>query len=120
TAYQKAEAGLTGADVIETCRRERLALSLWLSPSTTPATDTAGLLRLATIRDPLAIRAQAAARSGSSDAPVAGVASLLAGAVARATYWLTSASAGDAEDAQSVAARVGAALASVPEGVECA
>ena len=117
-AYQKAEAGLTGADVIETCRRERLALSLWLSPSTTPANDTAGLLRLATIRDPLAIRAQAAARSGSSDALVAGVASLLAGDVAQARRWLTSAAVGDAEDALSVAARVGAALASLLEGAD--
>src|SRR5712691_2866835 len=81
-AYQKAEAGLTGADVIETCRRERLALSVWLSPSTAPATDTAGLLRLATVREPLVIRAQATPL-------VAGLASLLAGEITLARRWLS-------------------------------
>ena len=112
-AYQKAEAGLTGAEVVEACRRERLALSAWLSPSIAPVTDAAGLLRQATIRDPVAIRDLAASRPTNHDALVAGVASLLAGHVAEARRLLTSAEEGDST---SVAARVGAALASLLEG----
>lgn len=118
-AYLRAEAGLTGVEVVETCRRERLALSAWLSPALVTATDPAGLLRQATIRDPLGIRLLAAKRSTSQDALVAGVASLLAGEVTEARRWLTStAAASEAGDTTSVAARVGAALAALLEGAD--
>jgi DNA-binding SARP family transcriptional activator len=116
-AYQKAESGLTGGEVVETCRRERLALSLWLSSSVAPATDTLGLLRQATVRDPLAIRAQLAARPAGLDALATGVASMLGGELAEARRSLSAAaSTPDAGDATPLAARVGAGIASVLMG----
>jgi DNA-binding SARP family transcriptional activator len=116
-AYLKAELGLTGAHVVETCRRERLALSAWFAPSLVPATDAVGLLRQATIRDPLAIRSKAAASSASHDALVAGVTSLLAGEVEEARRWLSpAAEASDQCDAASVGARVCRAIASLLAG----
>ncbi len=118
-AYQKAEAGFAGVEVVETCRRERLALSAWLSPPMTTAIDPTGMLRQATVRDPVAVRAQAAARSTSQDALVAGLASLLAGEIAEGRRWLSAAAAaGEEGDVTSVAARVAAALAFLLEGAE--
>jgi len=116
-AYQRAEHGFSGLEATQICQRERSALALWLTPTPAPAVDSLGLFRLATIRDPLAVRAQLAAQTAGQERLVAGVASLLAGEVLEATRLFSlAAESPDNSDAVVVAARLGSALASLLAG----
>ena len=118
-AYQRAERGFTGLDGIQICRRERQVLAAWLSPAPVPAVDSYGLLRLATIRDPLGVRAQLAGQMTAQETLVAGLASLMAGEVIEARRLLAIAEQSvDVTDAVAVAGRLGLALASVLSGID--
>lgn len=118
-AYQRAESGFSGLEATQICQRERSALALWLTPTPAPAVDSLGLLRLATIRDPLAVRAQLAAQTAGQERLIAGVASLLAGEVVEGARLLSlAAESPDNSDAVAVAARLGAALASLLAGTD--
>jgi DNA-binding SARP family transcriptional activator len=116
-AYQRAEVGFTGLEGTRICQRERQALAVWLHPVAAPAVDSLGLLRLATIRDPLAIKMQLAGQQSGLDRLVAGLASLLAGEVveARRLFSLV-ADVADENDALEIGARLGASLASLMAG----
>jgi DNA-binding SARP family transcriptional activator len=82
--YQRAEQGVGAPNAAEVARRERQALAAWLQPGAAPAADVLGLLRAATQRDPLGVRARASlAGPGSADL-VAGLCALLAGDVREA------------------------------------
>jgi DNA-binding SARP family transcriptional activator len=80
--YQQAELGFGATSGRELARRERLALNVWLEPTAAPSSDWSGLLRRATIREPLAVR-QVAARELSPPyrALVSGLSALMAGRV---------------------------------------
>jgi len=115
-AYQRAQRSFEGADGTQLCLRERNSLAMWLTPSPGPAIDSVGQLRLATIRDPLGIRAQLAGHQACRDLLVAGLASLLAGEVSQARRLFRTAEAAADSDAVAVAARVAAAFAALLAG----
>ena len=118
-AYQRAEVGFTSLEAMQICQRERQALAAWLTPTVAPAVDSLGLLRLATMRDPIAIRAQLAAQHSAQDCLVAGLASLLGGEVAEARRLLSIAAAStDGSDAVIAGAQISAAVASLLVGTE--
>lgn len=118
-AYQRAESGFTGVEATQICHRERQALAAWLTPTVPPAVDSIGMLRLATVRDPIAIRAQLAPQPGAQDRLVAGLASMLGGEVPEATRLLTLATQNaEGSDAVIAGARVASAVASLFAGAE--
>ena len=79
--YRRAEAGFGTLRAADICRQERQALTTWCEPSTIPPADWSGLLRLATLRQPLAIAGQRDLVRGPATELVAGLALLLAGRV---------------------------------------
>lgn len=116
-AYQRAEMGFTGLEATQICQSERQALAVWLHPAAAPAVDSLGLLRLATIRDPMAIRVQLAGQQSGLDRLVAGLASLLGGDVADARRLFSLvADIADESDAVAIGARLAHALASLMAG----
>lgn len=116
-AYQRAETGFTGLEAIQICQRERQALAVWLHPAAAPAVDSLGLLRLATIRDPLAIKAQLAVQQSGLERLVGALASLLAGEIVEARrLFLLVADIADENDAVVIGARLGASLAALMAG----
>ncbi len=118
-AYQRAERGFTGLDGIQICQRERQVLAAWLTATAVPAVDSYGLLRLASIRDPLGMRAQLAGQMTAQETLVAGLASLMAGEVIEARRLLAIAEQSvDVTDAVVVAGRLGHALASLLAGID--
>lgn len=115
--YQRAERGFMGAEAAQICRRERTALATWLSPRPRPATDGIGLLRLASIRDPLAVKAQLAGKTGSQDLLVCAIASLVAGELAEAgRLFARAGECADENEAVAVGARIGGAVTSLMAG----
>ena len=79
-AYGEAEKSFGRAAAAELCRRERLALAAWVEPALVPSSDEwLGLLRAATIRDPVAARRRAARIEGPGARLAGGLAALLAG-----------------------------------------
>src|SRR5262245_5433768 len=80
TAYGEAERSFGRAAAAELCRRERLALAAWVEPAFVPSSDEwLGLLRAATIRDPVAARRRSARIEGPGARLAGGLAALLAG-----------------------------------------
>ncbi|HYN70736.1 MAG TPA: BTAD domain-containing putative transcriptional regulator, partial [Candidatus Eisenbacteria bacterium] len=83
-AYGQAERAFGPADAAMTCRRERIALAGWLEPLPHHGRDWAGMVRAATVRDPMAV-ARADDASGEPNASLArGLAALAAGYVTTA------------------------------------
>jgi len=116
-AYQRAEKGFIGLEATQICQRERQALALWLTPTAAPAADSMGLLRLATIRDPLGVRMQLAGQPTGQDSLVAGLASLLAGEASEAKRLLSvAAESPDESDSVLAGAQLGGALVSLMAG----
>lgn len=115
--YQRAEQGFIGLEGAQLCQRERVALASWLTPTPSPPMDAIGLLRLASMRDPLAVKAQLGRRSGGHDLLVGGVASLLAGELQEAGR-LFARAAESAEEGEDIAvgARMGSGLAALLAG----
>jgi DNA-binding SARP family transcriptional activator len=115
--YQRAEQGLGAPNAAEAARRERQALAAWLQPGTAPAADVLGLLRAATQRDPLGVRARASLAGPGSAELVAGLCALLAGDVREARRLLTGAAASPAlAGAAAVCARLGLGAADLIAG----
>ena len=86
-AYARAEALFGAADTAVTCRRERLALAIWLDPLPAPGQDWSGALRSAVVREPLLRRDGYGAGGrlrGPGDALAAGLGALMGGRVAEA------------------------------------
>lgn len=115
-AYQRAEKSFEGTDGSQVCRKERLNLAMWLTPSPGPAIDGVGQMRLATIRDPLGVRAQLAGHQAGLDCLVAGLASLLAGETVEARRLFSAAETADASDGVAVGARVASAFGALLAG----
>src|SRR5207248_1043668 len=85
-AYRRAEIAFGPSDAGSMCREERQALAPWLDGSVArqDRTDPSALLRAAVARDPLAVAREAERLATTDGEIVAGLASLLAGHVARA------------------------------------
>lgn len=77
-AYRRVET-LLPPPATDIARIERQALALWLAPPFEQRGDWNGLLRAATVRDPMAVVADAATLSRPWDVVIPGLASLLAG-----------------------------------------
>ena len=77
--YRLLEGRLVGAAAAEQCRRERLALTMWLEPVSPLSADWAGLVCQATRRDPLDALMAAQRIAGPHGRLAAGLAALLAG-----------------------------------------
>jgi DNA-binding SARP family transcriptional activator len=92
--------------------RERLALGPWADPRVQPDGDVLGLLRQATIREPLSVQRRASAMSLPDGRLVAGLAALLAGHADDAIELLaTAADDAEADPLHAAAARTGLAIA---------
>jgi DNA-binding SARP family transcriptional activator len=101
----------------EAARRERHALAAWLSPGAAPAADVLGLLRAATQRDPLGVRARASLAGPDAVDLVAGLCALLAGDVREARRLLAIAAANPAlAGAPAAGARLGLGVADLIAG----
>ncbi|MFN2471973.1 MAG: BTAD domain-containing putative transcriptional regulator [Gaiellaceae bacterium] len=95
----------------EVARRERAALVAWLEPAFAPPREWAGLVRKATMREPLAAARAAISCARPQRAFVAGLAALLAGQLTEAQQRLREVRAGSDASAQlAAAARVGCAV----------
>ena len=115
--YVRAERSLGAPNAAEAARRERLALAAWLSPGTAPAADVLGLLRAATQRDPLGVRARSSLAGPGSAHLVAGLCALLAGDVREARRVLAFVAADPAmSGASAVSARLGLGAADLIAG----
>ena len=115
--YHQAER-LFRSDAASTiCLQERLMLGTWLDPSIPSRTDALGLLREATIREPLAVRRRAAAVPGPAGRLVSGLSALLAGDAGEAAG-VFDAVIGEPEAGPELtaAARIGAAAALLLSG----
>jgi DNA-binding SARP family transcriptional activator len=109
--YHEAERLFPSAEASAICLHERLALGAWLDPSVPPTSDALGLLRQATIREPLAARRRAAAMPDPAALLTAGVAALLAGhAVEGGELLARAAEDPDTQPSLAAAARVGLAI----------
>jgi DNA-binding SARP family transcriptional activator len=112
-AYRELEHAVEAPELVDACRRERMALATWLEPRPVPSDDWQGRLRLATQRDPLRAFALSPVRDPGM-ALGAGVATLLAGDVDAATLQLARAASDvDASPALSAAAQLAYAIALV-------
>jgi len=115
--YQRAEEGLGAPTAAEVARRERHTLAAWLQPGMAPAGDVLGLLRAATQRDPLGVRARASLAGPEAADLVAGLCALLAGDVREARRLLAMAAADPAlAGAAAVSARLGLGVADLIAG----
>lgn len=116
-AYQRAERGFMGLEAAQICQRERVALASWLTPRPRPPADGIGLLRLASMRDPQAVKAQLAGKTGGQELLVSAIASLLAGELMEAgRLFARAGESADENEAVAVGARIGAAVASLMAG----
>ncbi len=77
--YRRAEAAFGDSTPVETCRRERQALSAWLEQTPPLAAGWAGIVRAATRDQPLVARETAAAVAGPQGRLAEGLAGLLGG-----------------------------------------
>jgi DNA-binding SARP family transcriptional activator len=115
--YQLAEKNFGGSEAILVCQRERQTLAAWLTAAPAPPIDSLGLLRLATSRDPLGVRAQLAGHASAQERLVAGLASLLAGDVIDAKRLLLLTAEGpDSSEVIAAGARLAAAVGSLLGG----
>jgi DNA-binding SARP family transcriptional activator len=106
-AYQRAELAFAATTAKETCRRERQAATAWLVSAAVPASDWTGLVRAATRRAPLAVRAPAALVPGPQGRLAEGLTALLAGQLGTANQLLaTAAEHPEASPALAVGARL--------------
>lgn len=78
-SYRRAEAAFGDSTPVETCRRERQALSAWLEPGPLPAGGWTGMIRAAARDQPLAAREAVAGLAGSERRLAEGLAALLGG-----------------------------------------
>jgi DNA-binding SARP family transcriptional activator len=116
-AYQRVEQSMGAANATEAARRERQTLLAWLQPGTPPASDLLGLLRAATQRGPLGVRARAQLAGPDGAELVAGMCALLAGDVREARRLLAEASASPvASGALAVSAGLALGVASLLAG----
>lgn len=109
--YQDAERLFPSGEARHDCLRERLALAAWIDPSARRSGDAWGLLREATVREPLRVRRRAAASFDPAARLVAGLAALLGGQVRDAADMLDGASGDDVDVSLATAARLGRAVA---------
>jgi DNA-binding SARP family transcriptional activator len=91
-AYRRAELAFAATTAKETCRRERQAAAAWLVSAPVPASDWTGLVRAATRRAPLAVRAPTALIPGPQGRLAEGMTALLAGHLGTANELLATAS----------------------------
>lgn len=112
-AYRRAEAASGPGQPGDASRRERLALEGWFAPAVSSPTDWTGILRLAVVRDPVAVVQRESARLGGAvGALVVGLAQLLDGRVDDAVTSLSAVAARrDASPAVSIGAGIGVVLA---------
>lgn len=116
-AYRRAEDtfGLSGAR--DRCRLERLALAVWLEPVLVAPADPHGIVRAASIRDPLLARQKAEVLPGAGGRLAAGLCALLAGHLRQARTLMTeAATAQEAGPLLSAGSRLGAAIAGLLAG----
>jgi DNA-binding SARP family transcriptional activator len=115
--YHEAERLFPAGAASSICLRERLALAVWVTPEVRESRDAWGMLREATVREPLTVRRRAAATDEPAARLVGGLAALLAGHVRDAAGMLA-AVADDAETSGSLAAaaRLGRAVALLLSG----
>jgi DNA-binding SARP family transcriptional activator len=78
-SYRRAEAAFGNSTPVETCRRERQALTAWLDPSALPGPGWIGALRSAVREAPLVAREAMATGPGPEASFARGVAALLGG-----------------------------------------
>lgn len=125
-AYQEAERGFGSALTGDVARRERSTLACWVDPAAKPSSDWLGLVRQATVAEPLAVRQLAARELSAPQRSLAGgLAALLAGRLSDAIA-LLGAAAQDPEASPGlvVGALAGGAVARLlsgdPEGSKAA
>ncbi len=118
--YGEAERSFGRAAAAELCRRERLALAAWVEPAFVPSSDEwLGMLRAATVRDPVAARRKAARTEGPGARLAGGLAALLAGQLADALSLLDAAEQDpEASPTVAAAAHLGSAVAMLLSGDE--
>jgi DNA-binding SARP family transcriptional activator len=110
--YKEAEGLFPTGAASSICLQERLSLGAWLDPSAPARTDALGLLRSATVREPLSAQRRAAGSSGVEARLVGGLSALLAGHALAAAEILAAAAEDPAAGPQlAPAARAGAAVA---------
>ena len=115
--YHRAEAGFGPGVAGDVCRRERLALGVWLEPVLVAPSDWTGSLRAATQRNPLGATRGSAGSTTATDQLVVGLGSLLAGALREADHRLAQVAADVHASAVVVAAaEAGAAIAAALAG----
>jgi DNA-binding SARP family transcriptional activator len=93
-AYRKAEDAFGtfgGGELAQACRRERLALRSWQEPAPFLQPDWQGVVRAASIREPLAAGERASQLPGPSGRLAAGLCALLGGHLREARTLLTAA-----------------------------
>ena len=78
-SYRRAEAAFGNSTAVETCRRERQALTVWLDPTALPGHGWLGAVRSAVREAPLVARETVPAGPGPEASFARGVAALLAG-----------------------------------------
>ncbi|MEZ0240437.1 MAG: BTAD domain-containing putative transcriptional regulator [Chloroflexota bacterium] len=83
-AYGQAERAFGPAEAAMTCRRERIALAGWLEPLSRHGPDWAGMVRAATVRDPMAVVRADDTAAGPNTSLARGLAALAAGYVTTA------------------------------------
>jgi DNA-binding SARP family transcriptional activator len=106
-AYQRAELAFADPTAKETCRRDRQAVAAWLVSAPVPASGWTGLVRSATRRAPLAVRAAATLVPGPQGRLAEGMTALLAGQPGTANQLLAAAAEHpDASPALAVGARL--------------
>ena len=98
--YREAEQLFPSTAAGGICVQERLALAPWIDLRVQPDTDMLGLLRQATMREPLSVRRRLGSLADAEKRLVAGVSELLAGHAREAAALL----AGEADDAGPVLA----------------
>jgi DNA-binding SARP family transcriptional activator len=115
--YRDAEQAFGAQPAAQVCQAERRALTAWVEPTLDRRQDASGLLRAATSRDPLRVRARTTELAGAEAHLVTAAILLLAGDVREAR--VRAAEAGDLADAPppvSVGARLLAGLAGLLAG----
>jgi DNA-binding SARP family transcriptional activator len=115
--YRRAEGAFSDRAARALCRREQRAVAVWQGPVLVPAGDWLGIVRAATIRDPLVAHVRALELPGAGAQLAAGLAALLAGHVQDARRLFERAMAADgASPMLELGARIAAAAAALLAG----
>lgn len=115
-AYADAERAARDSEAAELCRRERVAVQVWLDPDWAGPLGWSGILRYATQRNPLAAKREADHLPGPTGRLVAGLAALLAGHVEEGVAALADAAQSSGSVPVGAAARLALAVGAVTAG----